>query len=56
VLVEIETRHLSRYGHSAPTVVDWLLQRGYTMYTWRNGWRETTEVSEQHRNYLFRAL
>jgi hypothetical protein len=56
ILLEIEARHLSRYGHSAQTVVDWLLLRGYTMHTWHNGWRETAAVSEQHRNYLFRAV
>jgi FkbM family methyltransferase len=56
MLVEIEARHLGRYGHSAQTVVDWLLQRGYTMHTWHNGWREATELSEQHRNYLFCVL
>jgi FkbM family methyltransferase len=56
ILVEIETRHLGRYGHSAGTVVEWLLRRGYTMCRWDNGWQEVTEVSEQHRNYLFRAL
>jgi FkbM family methyltransferase len=55
MLVEIETRHLSRYGHSAQAVVDWLSQRGYTMHSWHNGWRPTTEVSERQRNYLFRA-
>jgi FkbM family methyltransferase len=54
MLVEIEARHLSRYGHSAQAVVDWLLVRGYTMHSWHNGWRETATVSEQCRNYLFR--
>ncbi|HEX5120486.1 MAG TPA: FkbM family methyltransferase [Pseudonocardiaceae bacterium] len=55
ILLEIETRHLSRYGHSARTVVDWLLHRGYTMHRWLDGWRETAEVSAECRNYLFRA-
>jgi FkbM family methyltransferase len=56
ILVEIEARHLRRYGHSAATVVDWLVRRGYTMHSWHNGWQETAAVSGQHRNYLFRAL
>jgi FkbM family methyltransferase len=56
MLVEIETRHLSRYRHSAQDVVDWLVLRGYTMHTWNKGWQQTTEVSERHRNYLFSAL
>ncbi|HKN95717.1 MAG TPA: FkbM family methyltransferase [Pseudonocardiaceae bacterium] len=55
ILVEIEARHLHRYGHSVGTVVDWLRQRGYTMHRWLDGWRETTEVSDQQRNYLFRV-
>jgi FkbM family methyltransferase len=56
VLMEIEARHLGRYGHSPQTVADWLLRRGYTMHRWHNGWRHTTEVSARQRNYLFRAL
>jgi FkbM family methyltransferase len=55
ILLEIETRHLSRYGHSARTVVAWLRERDYTMHRWHDGWREAAEVSEEHRNYLFRA-
>jgi FkbM family methyltransferase len=56
ILMEIETRHLSRYGHSAETVADWLRHRGYTMHVWDHGWRTADEVREQHRNYLFRVL
>jgi FkbM family methyltransferase len=55
ILMEIETRHLSRYGQSAQTVVSWLRARDYTMHHWHDGWRETADVSEEHRNYLFRA-
>ena len=55
ILMEIEARHLRRYGHSAQTVVDWLLGRGYTMHSWDNAWREIAEVSARHRNYLFRS-
>jgi FkbM family methyltransferase len=55
ILVEIEARHLSRYHLSAQTVVDWLRERGYTMHRWRNGWQETAAVTDQNRNYLFRA-
>jgi FkbM family methyltransferase len=53
ILMEIEARHLDRYGCSAATILDWLLPRGYTMHRWHHGWHETTEVSELHRNYLF---
>jgi FkbM family methyltransferase len=55
ILVEIEARHIRRYRHSAADVVDWLRARGYVMHSWRDGWRETTEVCERQRNYLFRA-
>lgn len=55
ILMEIEARHLDRYGHSAGTTVDWLRNRGYTMHVWRRGWRAADRVCEEHRNYLFRA-
>ena len=56
MLVEIEARHTARYGHSPEDVAGWLLQRGYTMHTWRHGWREARRVEPSTRNYLFRAL
>lgn len=55
MLIEIEARHTARYGHSPEDVTGWLLQRGYTMHTWQNGWRETDRVASGIRNYLFRA-
>jgi FkbM family methyltransferase len=55
-LIEIEARHTARYGHSPEDVSGWLLKRGYTMYTWRHGWRETGRVEPGIRNYLFRPL
>lgn len=54
ILVEIEDRHITRYQHSAQTIVDWFTERGYTMHTWQHGWRRTDSVCEQTRNYLFR--
>jgi FkbM family methyltransferase len=54
VLVEIEARHTARYDYEPDDIVDWFTERGYRMYTWRNGWRETSEVSDERRNYLFR--
>jgi FkbM family methyltransferase len=55
MLIEIEARHTARYGHSPEDVSGWLLQRGYTMHTWRRGWREARRVEPGIRNYLFRA-
>jgi FkbM family methyltransferase len=55
MLIEIEARHTARYGHSPEDVSGWLLKRGYTMYTWRRGWREADGVAAGTRNYLFRA-
>ncbi len=55
LLLEIEARHTERFSYSPQDIVSWLAQRGYTMHTWQAGWRETREVSERFRNYLFRA-
>ena len=55
MLIEIEARHTARYGHSPEDVSGWLLKRGYTMHTWRRGWREADSVGTGTRNYLFRA-
>ena len=55
MLIEIEARHTARYGHSPEDVSGWLLKRGYTMHTWRRGWREADSVRTGTRNYLFRA-
>lgn len=54
ILVEIEARHTARYEYAPEELVEWLVERGYTMYTWRHGWRETGQVSLDRRNYLFR--
>jgi FkbM family methyltransferase len=55
MLIEIEARHTARYGHTPEDVSGWLLQRGYTMSTWRHGWHETSQIEPATRNYLFRA-
>ncbi len=53
LLIEIEARHAARY-HTAPDQVStWLLERGYTMHVWRNGWCETSSIEPSTRNYLF---
>jgi FkbM family methyltransferase len=54
LLVEIEARHTARYQYAPEAITDWFAERDYAMYTWRDGWRETGEVSLEQRNYLFR--
>lgn len=57
LLLEIEDRHLSRYGKTAADVTAMLEQYGYGMSTWRDGgWRRAQRVELGTRNYLFRAL
>jgi FkbM family methyltransferase len=54
MLIEIESRHITRYQHSAEDVVEWLAQRGYTMHAWSRGWRPVDSIRAHTRNYLFR--
>lgn len=54
LLVEIEARHTARYQYATSDLVEWLVKRDYTMYTWQDGWQETSTVAADQRNYLFR--
>jgi len=54
LLIEIEARHTARYQYAPENIEDWFTERGYAMYTWQDGWRETSQVSPEQRNYLFR--
>jgi FkbM family methyltransferase len=54
LLIEIEARHTARYQYAPGDIVDWLFERDYAMYTWRDGWQETSQVWTEQRNYLFR--
>ena len=54
MLVEIEARHAARYERTTDDVTEWMLARGYTMYTWKHGWRWTPSILAGTRNYLFR--
>ncbi|WP_033441165.1 FkbM family methyltransferase [Saccharothrix sp. NRRL B-16314] len=54
LLLEIEERHVLRFGYRARDVQDWLAERGYRMHTWhRNAWRPTDRIDDSVRNYLF---
>ena len=57
LLLEIEDRHLERYGRRAEDVSRMLRERGYGMATWRDGgWQAAERVELGTRNYLFRAV
>lgn len=54
ILLEIEERHVARFGYRAQDVADWLVDRGYRMSVWGdNAWRPAVRVSDKVRNYLF---
>jgi FkbM family methyltransferase len=54
LLLEIEDRHLDKYGMSAADVTEPLLRMGYRMYIWRRGrWQRTDAIDHRRRNYLF---
>lgn len=56
LLLEIEDRHLMRYGRTAADFVGHIRSRWpeYGMYTWVDGaWTATPEVVPEVRNYLF---
>ncbi|MFC7624735.1 FkbM family methyltransferase [Microlunatus sp. GCM10028923] len=54
LLLEIEDRHLDKYGRTAAEVAGSLRRLGYTMLAWRDRrWTPVTEVTTQGRNYLF---
>ena len=53
ILVEIEARHTARYQCSPTDITGWLAGRGYSMHTWRRGWRKADSIDPAIRNYLF---
>lgn len=54
LLLEIEDRHLSRFGRRSNAIVRWLTERGYRMYAWHGRtWQPVDEVIRERRNYLF---
>lgn len=56
LLLEIEARHLSRYGTTGEEFSSSLRHFGYAMHTWQHGaWTPTTAVTPEQRNYLFAA-
>jgi FkbM family methyltransferase len=56
LLLEIEDRHLAKYGTEPQELVRRLEDMGYAMYRHGpGGWERTARVADDHRNYLFTA-
>ncbi|MDA2809148.1 FkbM family methyltransferase [Nocardiopsis sp. RSe5-2] len=56
LLLEVEDRHLDKYGTTSAEVADALAGHGYTMSAWRRGrWTRVPAVTTARRNYLFTA-
>lgn len=56
ILLEIEERHVARFGYRASDVAGFLEERGYGMSTWNSTeWVPAAKISDDGRNYLFRA-
>lgn len=54
VMVEVEDRHLERFGVTSVQIADWFAKLGYQMSVWDSkSWRAVDEVTVQYRNYLF---
>jgi FkbM family methyltransferase len=54
LMVEIEDRHLEKFGDTSATVVEFLTSRGYEMSTLIDGrWQSVDKVTDATRNYLF---
>ncbi|MFB6889238.1 FkbM family methyltransferase [Kitasatospora sp. NPDC056327] len=54
LLLEIEARHLAKYGERPDRLVARLSALGYAMYVWRRDhWHPVDHVTGAHRNYLF---
>ncbi|SFD67929.1 methyltransferase, FkbM family [Actinopolyspora alba] len=54
LLLEIEQRHLARYGFEPDKITRWLREMGYGMYVWHaERWVPVDRVTTHKRNYLF---
>lgn len=54
ILLEIEERHLSRFGVRPSDITGWLSDLGYRMHYWLSGaWHRVDAVTAASRNYLF---
>ncbi|WP_433268071.1 FkbM family methyltransferase [Actinosynnema sp. CS-041913] len=56
LLLEVEERHVRRFGYRAQDVADWLGERGYRMRAWQcNAWQPIDRIRPDVRNYLFQG-
>lgn len=55
LLLEVEPRHLARYGLAPPEFLAWLGEFGYRPRVWRGAWQPVPGLVDGHRNYLFTA-
>ncbi len=54
IMLEIEERHLARYGRRATEILAFLHARNYRMHVWSGEqWHAVTGLRTGHRNYLF---
>lgn len=57
LLLEVEDRHLAKYGASATDVVEHLAALGYAPHAWDGtAWRRVDRVTRDRRNYAFTAV
>lgn len=57
LMIEIEDRHLRKFGADASTVVNVIQEHGYSMWVFDGGrWEPVEAVTRQSRNYLFTPL
>ncbi len=54
MMLEVEDRHMERFGRTAEDIVAWFTARDYRMSVWSaDSWRPVDKVTETFRNYLF---
>ncbi|MGH3723573.1 MAG: FkbM family methyltransferase [Mycobacterium sp.] len=54
MMLEVEDRHMARFGRTAEDIVAWFTERDYRMSVWSaDSWRPVDKVTDTFRNYLF---
>jgi hypothetical protein len=54
MMLEVEDRHMERFGRTAADIVAWFTERDYRMSVWNaDSWRPADKVTDTFRNYLF---
>ncbi|MGW0366589.1 FkbM family methyltransferase [Streptomyces sp. NPDC002990] len=56
LLLEVESRHLEKYGSRPADLLQHLRDYGYAAHRWQHGrWSATARITDDSRNYLFTA-